>query len=150
MSFHLNWVDAGDDSGLPASRSISNSAWWMILSEVETQGVGDLTQPPPRPRRPLLQRLRSRPERAASSGAQDVWSPPTLDIDPKNCVYPIDLYNLSYHGTVVVTERASQALLQRLSREPTLEYDIVWWPELWDWFYHFLAGAVEHEGFEVG
>jgi hypothetical protein len=149
VTFELQWSDQPESSEPPSFRSIANSGWWRILAEVEAQGVGDVTEPPTPPRPPLFQRLFNRPQRIGVPLDLDVENLPHLDVDPRNCVYPIGLFELSYHGTVVVTERACRAMLQRLSREPTLEYD-EWWPELWQWFYDYLAGAVEHGGFEVG
>ena len=142
MAFSLQWLDQPESFEPPAYRSISNRGWWRILDEIVTQGVGDTTDPSP-PRPPFLQRLfRPLPTYEFSS---------RVDVDPSDCHYPIDLFHLTYHGTSVVSERACGAMLGRLNREPTTEYDdSPTWPELWHWFHDYLAAAVGHGGFEVG
>ena len=149
VTFELQWNDSPESSEHPGFRSLSNRGWWRILSELEAQGVGDLTEPPTPPRSPLVERLFTRRQRIPFPLDLNVENLTRLDVDPATCAYPIGLFDLSYHGTVVVTERACQAILERLTREPTLEYD-EWWPKLWRWFYDYLAAAGEHGGFEVG
>ena len=140
MAFHLCWNDDPDSLEPAGFRFISNRAWYRILDEIEAQGIGDLSDPfPPRPR--FCQRL--------LRGSPSPEFSPDLDVDPESCSYPIKLFQISFHGTSVVSARTCRAILQRLSREPTLEFDESW-PKLWRWFYDYLGGAVEHEGFEVG
>jgi hypothetical protein len=139
MGFGLNWVDDPEHEA-PILREmdngfVSNNAWVLwILGEFESQGVADLTEQPDAPPLPVDERYFR-----------------VLDVDPATCTYPINVEPLTWHGTKVVTARACQAFHQRLSREPLFQTDKVdWWPGLWYWFYDFLAGAIEHGGFEVG
>jgi hypothetical protein len=142
VAFQLTWNDDPECTDPPGSRSISNRGWWLILDEIVAQRAGDLTEPPRPPRPPILERLWRR--------APPPPQPWDIDVDPDDCTYPINLFPLEIHGTSVVSERACQALLQRLSREPTLDWDATYWPEGWEWFYDYLRGAAEHGGFDVG
>jgi hypothetical protein len=143
VSFELQWLDQPETFELPAYRSVSNQGWWRILDEVVAQGVADVTGPSPS-RPPFFRRLvRRSPPLGLSSD---------VDVDPDDCRYPIDLFNLTFHGTSVVSEGACRAMLQRLNREATTAGKGDWppWPELWHWFYDYLSAAVEHGGFAVG
>lgn len=152
MSFSLNWVD-DPDSEHPMLREfnrgfIANRLWWMILREIEEQGVADFSEPPPPLPQPLLDRMLRRPAPPRESPGE--WD---IDVDPDNCNYPIPwLFLLNYHGIHAVSAGACQAIHQRLSREPLLHDDHpgMHWPRVWYWFYDFLGGAIEHGGFEVG
>jgi hypothetical protein len=152
MTFSLNWLDDPDSEHPVLSEfnrgNIANRLWWAILEEIEEQGVGDFSEPPPPPRQPILDKLLRRPLSARESPGE--WN---IDVDPATCSYPIPwLYLLSYHGMHEVSDRACQAIHQRLSREPMLQIDHpgMHWPKVWYWFYDFLGGAIDHGGFEVG
>jgi len=124
MTFQLCWNDDLDSPDSPGNRFISNRAWYRILDELEAQGVGDFSDPfPPRPR--FFQRL--------FEGSPTSVPASDLDVDPESCSYPIELFQITYHGTSVLSARTCLAILQPLSREPTLEFDESW-PDLWRWF----------------